>query len=151
MWVAEMDVAPPGPVVRAVTEAMESGDTGYPAGTAYAEALAAFADKRWGWSGLAVERTAIVPDVMLGVVEMLRLVTGPGDPVVVNPPVYPPFYASPVTRTAVSSKPRSARTDGSTRTSWNAPSARRPPAAGAPRTCCAARTTPPAPCTPPTS
>ncbi|MGN7137890.1 MalY/PatB family protein [Streptomyces pseudogriseolus] len=92
VWVAEMDVAPPGPVVRAVTEAMESGDTGYPAGTAYAEALAAFADKRWGWSGLAVERTAIVPDVMLGVVEMLRLVTGPGDPVVVNPPVYPPFY-----------------------------------------------------------
>ncbi len=92
VWVAEMDVAPPGPVVRAVTEAMESGDTGYPAGTAYAEALAGFADKRWGWSGLAVERTAIVPDVMLGVVEMLRLVTGPGDPVVVNPPVYPPFY-----------------------------------------------------------
>ncbi len=41
VWVAEMDVAPPGPVVRAVTEAMESGDTGYPAGTAYAEALAA--------------------------------------------------------------------------------------------------------------
>ncbi|CAL9344978.1 MalY/PatB family protein [Streptomyces sp. enrichment culture] len=92
VWVAEMDVAPPGPVVRAVTDAMESGDTGYPAGTAYAEALAAFAEKRWGWSGLAVERTAIVPDVMLGVVETLRLVTGPGDPVVVNPPVYPPFY-----------------------------------------------------------
>ncbi|MFI9417289.1 MalY/PatB family protein [Streptomyces werraensis] len=92
VWVAEMDVPLAEPVVRAVTDAMESGDTGYPAGTAYAEALAAFAAKRWGWSGLAVERTAIVPDVMLGVVEMLRLVTGPGDPVVVNPPVYPPFY-----------------------------------------------------------
>ncbi|MFG2793576.1 MalY/PatB family protein [Streptomyces sp. NPDC048419] len=92
LWVAEMDVPLAEPVVRAVTEALALGDTGYPAGTAYAEALAGFAEKRWGWDGLAVERTAIVPDVMLGVVEMLRLVTGPGDPVIVNSPVYPPFY-----------------------------------------------------------
>jgi cystathionine beta-lyase len=92
LWVAEMDVPLAGPVVRAVTEALETGDTGYPVGTAYAEALAAFAGKRWNWDGLAVERTAVVPDVMLGVVEMLKLVTGHGDAVVVNPPVYPPFY-----------------------------------------------------------
>ncbi|MFG3320837.1 MalY/PatB family protein [Streptomyces sp. NPDC048171] len=92
LWVAEMDVPLAPAVVRAVTEAMHLGDTGYPVGTAYAEALADFAGKRWGWDDLAVERTAIVPDVMLGVVEMLKLVTGPGDPVIVNPPVYPPFY-----------------------------------------------------------
>ncbi|WP_086730674.1 MalY/PatB family protein [Streptomyces carpinensis] len=92
LWVAEMDVPIAEPVVRAVTDALALGDTGYPAGTAYAEALAAFADKRWGWGGLAVERTALVPDVMLGVVEMLKLVTEPGDPVIVNPPVYPPFF-----------------------------------------------------------
>ncbi|MEU2877859.1 aminotransferase class I/II-fold pyridoxal phosphate-dependent enzyme [Streptomyces sp. NPDC007070] len=92
LWVAEMDVPQPEPVVRAVTDALALGDTGYPAGTAYAEALAAFAAKRWGWDTLAVERTALVPDVMLGVVEMLKLVTGPGDPVIVNPPVYPPFF-----------------------------------------------------------
>ncbi|MFI7404191.1 MalY/PatB family protein [Streptomyces sp. NPDC049541] len=92
LWVAEMDVPLAEPVVRAVTGALALGDTGYPAGTAYAEALAGFAEKRWGWDGLAVERTAIVPDVMLGVVEMLKLVTGHGDPVVVNSPVYPPFY-----------------------------------------------------------
>ncbi|MFI0816492.1 MalY/PatB family protein [Streptomyces sp. NPDC021098] len=92
LWVAEMDVPLAGPVVRAVTDAIALGDTGYPAGTAYAEALAGFARERWGWDGLAVERTAIVPDVMLGVVEALKLVSGPGDPVVVNCPVYPPFY-----------------------------------------------------------
>jgi cystathionine beta-lyase len=92
LWVAEMDVALAAPVVRAVTDALALGDTGYPAGTAYAEALAAFAAARWNWDGMAVERTAIVPDVMLGVVEMLKLVTGPGDPVIVNPPVYPPFF-----------------------------------------------------------
>lgn len=92
LWVAEMDVPLAEPIVRAVTEALALGDTGYPVGTAYAEALAAFAAERWGWDGLEVERTAIVPDLMLGVVEMLKLVTGPGDPVVVNPPVYPPFF-----------------------------------------------------------
>lgn len=92
LWVAEMDVPLAEPVARAVTDAIALGDTGYPAGTAYAEALAEFAGKRWGWDDFAVERTAIVPDVMLGIVEMLKLVTGPGDPVVVNCPVYPPFY-----------------------------------------------------------
>ncbi|AVV44333.1 aminotransferase class I/II-fold pyridoxal phosphate-dependent enzyme [Streptomyces sp. ID05-04B] len=93
LWVAEMDVPLAEPVVRAVTRALTLGDTGYPSGTAYAQALAEFVAKRWGWDGLAVERTAIVPDVMLGVVEMLKLVTASGDAVVVNPPVYPPFFA----------------------------------------------------------
>lgn len=92
LWVAEMDVPLAEPVVRAVTDALALGDTGYPAGTGYAEALASFAKKRWNWDGLAVERTALVPDVMMGIVEMLRLVTGPGDAVVVNPPVYPPYF-----------------------------------------------------------
>ncbi|WP_225097638.1 MalY/PatB family protein [Streptomyces sp. CoH27] len=92
LWVAEMDVPLAEPVVRAVTDALALGDTGYPAGSAYAEALAAFAADRWVWDGIAIERTAIVPDVMLGVVEMIKLVTGPGDPVIVNPPVYPPFF-----------------------------------------------------------
>ena len=92
LWVAEMDVPLAEPVAQAIRDAVALGDTGYPAGTAYAEALADFAGKRWGWDGLAVERTAIVPDVMLGIVEMLKLVSGPGDPVVVNSPVYPPFY-----------------------------------------------------------
>ncbi|MGW7087082.1 MalY/PatB family protein [Streptomyces sp. NPDC054871] len=92
LWVAEMDVPLAEPVAKAITEAVALGDTGYPAGTAYAEALAEFALKRWGWDGVAVERTAIVPDVMLGIVEMLKLVSAPGEPVIVNSPVYPPFY-----------------------------------------------------------
>lgn len=92
LWVAEMDVPVAEPVARAIHRAVERGDTGYPAGTAYAEAFADFAARRWDWYELAVERTAIVPDVMLGIVEMLKLVSGHGDPVVVNCPVYPPFY-----------------------------------------------------------
>ncbi|SCF22112.1 MalY/PatB family protein [Micromonospora chokoriensis] len=92
LWVAEMDVPLAEPVARAITDAVARGDTGYTTGTAYPQALAEFAHRRWGWDGLAVERTALVPDVMHGVVEALRLVTDVGDAVVVNCPVYPPFY-----------------------------------------------------------
>ena len=91
LWVAEMDVPLADAVVEAVTEAMRRGDTGYSAGTGYAEAYADFARDRWGW-GFEVDQATIVPDVMLGIVEMLKLLTAPGDAVVVNSPVYPPFY-----------------------------------------------------------
>ena len=91
LWVAEMDVLPPEPVVRAVSEAMARGDTGYPWAPDYAEALAGFAQRRWGWAP-EPRHARLVANVMTGVSEVLRLVTGPGDAVVVNSPVYPPFY-----------------------------------------------------------
>ena len=91
LWVAEMDVVPAEPIQRAVADAMTRGDTGYPWAPDYAEALSAFADERWSWKPDPTTM-AIVPDVMLGVVEVLKLLTAPGDAVVVNSPVYPPFF-----------------------------------------------------------
>ncbi|MGA8979597.1 MAG: aminotransferase class I/II-fold pyridoxal phosphate-dependent enzyme [Pedococcus sp.] len=91
LWVAEMDVVPAEPVQRAVVEAMRSGDTGYPWADDYAQALSSFATQRWGWTPDPASMH-LVPDVMLGVVEVLKLLTDPGDAVVVNSPVYPPFF-----------------------------------------------------------
>jgi cystathionine beta-lyase len=91
LWVAEMDVVPAEPIQRAVADAMQRGDTGYPWAADYAEALASFAAERWSWKP-DPSSMQIVPDVMLGVVEVLKLLTGPGDAVVVNSPVYPPFF-----------------------------------------------------------
>ncbi|MFE9955593.1 MalY/PatB family protein [Micromonospora sp. NPDC005299] len=93
LWVAEQDVPLAPPVADALRRAVDLGDTGYAHGTAYAEALGEFAADRWGWHGFRVDHTTVVPDVMMGIVEVLRLVTGPGDAVVVCSPVYPPFYA----------------------------------------------------------
>jgi cystathionine beta-lyase len=93
LWVAEMDVNLPPTVADAVRRAIDIGDTGYPCGTAFTEAVSEFAAQHWQWHDLQVGRTAIVPDVMLGAVEMLRLVTDRGDAVIVNSPVYAPFYA----------------------------------------------------------
>ena len=93
LWVAEMDVLPARPVVEALCKALDRGDTGYAFGAEYAEAYAAFARDRWGSGGFEPACSAMVPDVMLGAVELLKVLTGPGDAVVVTPPVYPPFYA----------------------------------------------------------
>ena len=93
LWVAEMDVKLAPTVADALRRAIDNGDTGYPAGTEFAEAVSEFASQRWQWHDLAVSRTTLVPDVMLGVVETLRLITDRGDAVVVNSPVYAPFYA----------------------------------------------------------
>lgn len=91
LWVAEMDVLLAEPIAKAVTDAVASGDTGYPTGNDYAEAAAEFAARRWDWD-VDTAAARLLPDVILGVVELLKLVTRPGDAVVVNSPVYPPFY-----------------------------------------------------------
>ena len=93
LWVAEMDVLLAPTVAEALHRAIDIGDTGYALGAGLAEAVAEFASLRWQWHDLEIGRTALVPDVMQGAVETLRLVTDRGDAVVVNPPVYAPFYA----------------------------------------------------------
>ena len=90
LFVAEMDVRLCAPVERALADVVRRGDTGYPAGRPYQEAFAGFVERRWGWV-VDPAATALVPDVMHGVVEALALVTDPGAAVVINPPVYPPF------------------------------------------------------------
>ena len=93
LWIAEMDVPLAEPVRDTIVDAAERGDTGYAMAEPYAAALHEFAATRWMWSGLEVSRTRLVPDVMIGVTEVLRQITAPGSTVVVNNPVYPPFYA----------------------------------------------------------
>ncbi|CAM3493538.1 MalY/PatB family protein [Isoptericola cucumis] len=94
MFVAEMDTPTAPFVADAVARALADGDTGYHTGPMYAEALAPFAERRWGWApDVASSRT--LPDVMVAVTEVLRVLTSPGDAVVVTPPVYPPFYEFP--------------------------------------------------------
>ena len=92
LFVAETDF----PLAPAITEALEravrSGDTGYVASrTPLAAAFSSFAQRRYGWSPDPA-RMRSTADVSMGIVELLRRVTSPGDRVVVTPPVYPPFF-----------------------------------------------------------
>jgi cystathionine beta-lyase len=91
VWVAEMDLPLAAPVTAALRGLVDRGDTGYPAFGGLAESYAAFSARRFGW---APDPAAVVPvpDVVRGIARVLELVTRPGDGVVVNPPVYPPFF-----------------------------------------------------------
>lgn len=92
MFVAEMDFPLAGPIRRALHEAVDRGDTGYVASSnPLAAAFTGFAVRRWAWD-LAGARLLTTADVSMGIVEILRRVTGPGGTVVITPPVYPPFF-----------------------------------------------------------
>ena len=92
LFVAETDFTPAPAVTAALTRAIELGDTGYtPPDPGIKAAYVGFAQRRFGWT-VDPARIRTTCDVMMGVVELLRHVTEPGDRVIVTPPVYPPFY-----------------------------------------------------------
>ena len=91
-FVAEMDVTLAGPVTRALQAAVAAGDTGYATpDPELAEAVAGFHLARFGWQ-LEPAAVRLIPDVMTGVTEILRQAVPAGSGVVVNTPVYPPFF-----------------------------------------------------------
>ena len=84
LWVAEMDVAPCPPVAEVVAAAVRRGDTGYGWGPRYTAAVVRYARDTWAWE-VDGSLTQVVPDVMIGAAELLRLLTDEGGPVVVSP------------------------------------------------------------------
>ncbi|MDU0327758.1 aminotransferase class I/II-fold pyridoxal phosphate-dependent enzyme [Microbacterium sp. KSW2-21] len=92
MFVAETDFPLAPAITAALHRAVEIGDTGYtPPRPGIDVDFAAYAQRMWGWT-IGPSRIRWTGDVMMGVVEVLRAVTSPGDRVIVTPPVYPPFY-----------------------------------------------------------
>ncbi|MGI8737400.1 MAG: MalY/PatB family protein [Candidatus Eremiobacter antarcticus] len=90
-FVAEMDF-PLAPVVRAALQsAIDNDDCGYADDAELTSAFTDFAKQRFDWT-VDSARVFAVPDVMAGMAEALRMTTERGDGVVINPPVYPPFF-----------------------------------------------------------
>ncbi|NLI25599.1 MAG: putative C-S lyase [Bacteroidales bacterium] len=94
LWVADMDFRCPEPVVEALRQRVEHGIYGYtfvPDG--YYEALAGWMEKRHRWS---VRREWVVfsPGVVAALHLAVNAFTRPGDGVIVQPPVYFPFFSA---------------------------------------------------------
>ena len=90
--VAEMDYPLAEPVAAALHAAIHRSDTGYISGSLpVAEAFQGFASTRLGWE-VDPARVTCTADVSMGIVEVLRRVTSPGDGVIITPPIYPPFF-----------------------------------------------------------
>lgn len=92
-WVAEMDFPLAAPIAATLHAAIDRSDTGYRSAEGLAEATLEFAETSWGWR-IASERVVAIPDVLTGVAQAIALLTEPGDGVVVNPPIYPPFFST---------------------------------------------------------
>ncbi|WP_345761885.1 MalY/PatB family protein [Diaminobutyricibacter sp. McL0608] len=92
LFVAEMDYPLAEPIAEALIAAVRRSDTGYIGPDDDVQrAFCAFAHRHWDWT-VQPDRVTTTTDVSVVIVEALRLVIRPGDGVVINPPVYPPFF-----------------------------------------------------------
>lgn len=93
-WVAELDFPLAAPIRDALIEAVERGDCGYawPEGLGLGEAFAEFAADRLKWR---VDPAGVhpAPDVVAALRAVLHEIAQPGAAVVINTPVYHPFFA----------------------------------------------------------
>jgi len=90
--VAEMDFPVADPIRETLREMVDRSDLGYLGPIPeMGVAFAGFAQRRWGWSVDPLQ-VRIAADVGVGVVEVLRVITKPGDKILINSPVYPNFW-----------------------------------------------------------
>lgn len=90
--VAEMDFPLAEPIASVLMDAIRRSDTGYtPPTSDLPDAFASFAGSRWGWE-VDPGQVFTTTDVGVAIVETLRRVTKPGDGVIINSPVYFPFF-----------------------------------------------------------
>ena len=94
LWVADMDLPTAPAIQKALLERMEHPIYGY---TAYHEgyfgAIAGWMQKRHGWEVSARE---IVPvaSIVTSLTLAVEVFSNKGDGVIIQPPIYPPFYSA---------------------------------------------------------
>lgn len=92
MWVADMDFAIAEPIRRALEVRAKIPSLGYTYRTdAYLAAVTSWMQRRHGWTvepGWIATAPGVVPSLNM----LVRTFTQPGDGVIVQPPVYHPFY-----------------------------------------------------------
>jgi cystathionine beta-lyase len=92
-WIADMDFDVAEPVQRALRRLVDDRDYGYPLRAGGDRLEAAFADRmraRFGWEP---DPSLVVPvaDLVQAILAAIVALTEPGDGVVVQTPIYPPF------------------------------------------------------------
>lgn len=92
LFVAESDFPLAPPIAEALTTAIRNSDTGYGLPSMeLPDAFVSFAAARWDWT-VDPAQVWTTTDVSVAIVETFRRVTKPGDGIIINPPVYFPFF-----------------------------------------------------------
>ncbi len=95
LWVADMDFVSPEPVLAALRERVAHGVFGYGAPPdELTETICARLAALYGWT-VVPEQVVHLPGLVCGLNVVCRAVGEPGDEVLVQTPVYPPFLAAP--------------------------------------------------------
>ncbi|MCB0045182.1 MAG: PatB family C-S lyase [Caldilineaceae bacterium] len=95
LWVADMDFRSPQPILDALTERVEEGVFGYALELPeLKEAIAARLANRYDWQ-VTPEEIVFLPGLVSGLNAVSRAIGAPGDGILVNTPVYPPFLTAP--------------------------------------------------------
>ncbi|HRY14691.1 MAG: PatB family C-S lyase [Candidatus Competibacteraceae bacterium] len=96
LWVADMDFPAPEPVIAALGDRVAHGVFGYGAPpTALTETLCARMADRYQWT-VTPDQIVYLPGLVCGLNVACRAIGEPGDEVLVQTPVYPPFLNAPV-------------------------------------------------------
>ncbi len=93
LWVADMDFRAPEPVLDALHQAVSHGIFGYSeAMPDYYEAAAKWFRERFQWE-TKPEWLVKTPGIVFALATAVRALTEPGDPILIQPPVYYPFFS----------------------------------------------------------
>ena len=93
LWVADMDFRAPEPVLDALRKSVKHGIFGYSdVKGAYYEAVSGWFIARFGWE-TKPEWLVKTPGVVYALAMAVRALTKPGDSVLIQPPVYYPFFS----------------------------------------------------------
>jgi cysteine-S-conjugate beta-lyase len=92
LWVADMDFPSAQPIVDAVVRRAQEGIYGYTIRTKqWYEAICGWFARRHDWS-FPSESVLMSPSIVTSLALSVELFTEPGDPVIIQPPVYYPFF-----------------------------------------------------------
>ena len=93
LWIADMDFASPPAVLKAIQAKAAHGVFGYPARrTSLHESVMRWAKVRHHWT-LESEWISTAPGVVSSISAAVLALTEPGDSIIIQPPVYPPFFS----------------------------------------------------------
>src|SRR5512139_1910058 len=95
LWVADMDFVSPEPVMRILQERAAHGVYGYPQEPKELRAVIAdWTIRHYDWQ-IQPDWLVFTPGVVVGFNLACHAVTAPGDGVLIQTPVYPPFFGVP--------------------------------------------------------
>ena len=95
LWVADMDFATPPFILDALRKRLEHEIIGYTMRTPqWASSIVAWQQSRYGWQ-VQPEWLNFVPGIVPGIAFVVSCFTEPGDAILIQPPVYHPYFHVP--------------------------------------------------------